>query len=668
MPDDESNTTNNNTDTDNSDESNDSNESNNSSTSSTLDSNVTYLVGADQGGDAQNVTDAVVNALTSAGHKAEALPIGPNKEQTRNEHDSNYCLIFCVNGGQAGATWASFAKDYQSGMAQTIVAYEGWIGNSHTTEEAAKTEELIIEWDAGGFYQSWMDEMIEGHTIITFIQEHSDCFAGFCVSDESAEDLGQKIASGSCGVGTSVAGANSGGTAQVKDTTFERCVRRICAATDSIFIVEGNAAVLFPYTDWMAFTLRQKINTIEANDIDPDTFTMEYTNDGFYNKVTIAWGGATLPERFAENAQGVMEKVDRATNYTLSNIYDNMVATNFNYAAWQKAKEIAADTADAIDSATQKVVDTVTDNTGVVGDVIDNVIDKAKTTQIISQDDDGGLLLSEQYDSLVEIYGELEKRVESAAPDYETAQYIVNALLIQYVRDFNNSCKCRALTNRKYIGGTFYAVQNPWTKESELFYLNGYTIRTQDDEPMYHDLDFKYGPEGAEEITDYQSISGGGGGTTSGASEDSSEDAIWAHAAKFCHQWSCPELRETESDTQDPQTAEDYVKEKEDSGVEKLCLSCYGMSAWLYYQFNNKTSIKCQVVGDSSHHVVMVDRGEGMVETRDEYQQLDEGFRWKSSQNTNVLLEAPGGSSSTSGGNTDSSNTNSGNSENTGDA
>lgn len=659
MPDDEN--TNSTDSTDNSDNSDNSNESNSSSTGSMLDSNITYLVGADKGGDAQAATDAVVNALTSAGHKAEALPIGPNKEQTRNEHDSNYCLIFCVNGGQAGATWSSFAKDYQSGMAKTIVAYQGWIGNPHTTSSAAQTEELIIEHDAGGFAQSWMDEMIEGHTIITFVQEYSDCFAGFCVSDESAEDLGQKIASGSCGVGTSVAGANSGGTAQVKDTTFERCVRRICAATDSIFIVEGNAAVLFPYTDWMAFTLRQKINTIEANDIDPDTFTMEYTNDGFYNKVTIAWGGATLPERFAENAQGVMEKVDRATNYTLSNIYDNMVATNFNYAAWQKAKEVAADAVDAIDNANQRISDSVNGNTGVVGEAIDNVIDKAKTTQIISQDDDGGLLLSEQYDSLVEIYGELEKRVESAAPDYETAQYIVNALLIQYVRDFNNSCKCRALTNRKYIGGTFYAVQNPWTKESELFYLNGYTIRTQDDEPMYHDLDFKYGPEGAEEITDYQALSGGGGATTQ-ASSSSSEDQIWADAAKC--KWA---QDQPDCSTNDPETAKKHYDEYTEKG-EEVHFDCYGMSAYLYYRFNNEANIPCRIVGDSSHKVVMLYKNNDWQETRDQYQNLDYNFRWRSNQNTALILDAPNSSGSTSGGNTDSSNTNSGNSESTGDA
>ena len=93
----------------------------------------------------------------------------------------------------------------------------------------------------------------------------------------------------------------------------------------------------------------------------------------------------------------------------------------------------------------------------------------------------------------------------------------------------------------------------------------------------------------------------------------------------------------------------------------KFCLTCYGMSSWLYYQFNYKTNIKCQVIGTSEHHVVMLDRGDGkgMVETRQEYRQLEEGYRWDG-QGTNVLLPPPGGNNQ-SGGNTNSSNSNGGN-------
>ena len=380
----------------------------------------------------------------------------------------------------------------------------------------------------------------------------------------------------------------------------------------------------------MAFTLRQKISAIKSNEIDPNVFTIEYGNDGFYNKVTIAWGGNTLPQRFAKDTNKLVKQV---SNYTMNDIYTNLVETNFNYDKWTKLQQ-----------------DIVKGRTG------QTVNKKNKTTQIVTEDNDGTLLLSEQYDAFVEKYGEMEKRIESAAPDYETAQYIVNALLIQYVRDYNHSCKCRAIGNRKYIGGTFYAVENPFTKQSELFYLNGYSLRMQKDEPLYYDLDFKYGPESAEELSDYQAFSGGASGSTQSTSTGSSDEAgIWSDAAKIHY------LRQDSRtcSAQDPKTAYDTLHPK--LGQSDCYADCYGMSAYLYYRFNNEANIPCQVVGDSGHHVVMLDRGNGFEETREEYRDLEQLFRWRTSQNTSVLLPAPNTAGSTSSGNTDSSNTNGGN-------
>ena len=127
--------------------------------------------------------------------------------------------------------------------------------------------------------------------------------------------------------------------------------------------------------------------------------------------------------------------------------------------------------------------------------------------------------MSEQYDSLVAIYGELEKKVTTNFPNEETAHFVMNALLIQYIRDFNNSCRARVINNQKFIGGTFYAVENPNTNDSELFYLNSYRMFKEKNQPLVSDMEFKYGPEGAEELLDYQSFSGGGsvsGGAGSG--------------------------------------------------------------------------------------------------------------------------------------------------------
>ena len=270
---------------------------------------------------------------------------------------------------------------------------------------------------------------------------------------------------------------SSSGGAQIKDKTFEQCIRRICSATDSVFLVENNVAVLFPYTDWLAFTLKEKISTIQAKEIDPDVFSIDYNTQGFYNKVTVAWGGAQLPERFPDNPLMHQAYVEQQTKQ---------------------------------EETTQ------------------TVNQKKRTTQTITADKDGTTLVSEQYDALVEKYGVLEKRVQTTAPDLETAQYLANALLIQYVRDFNNTCQCRAIGNRRYIGGTFYIVTNPFTKEQEMLYLNGYTVRTQKKEPIYFDLDFKYGPESAENLLDLSNYVGtgssSGGSSSSGIVGGETED------------------------------------------------------------------------------------------------------------------------------------------------
>ena len=599
------------------------------------------VVGIDTGTDDGGVTDgqyrdAVANGLKGCGNEVVTTQVGPNQETYMQGHGADMAVFLC--NGVAPATMWSFVNAIKAGsLPYTIFALEGWYGSDPNGTLASMENVRAVpfepEHDAGQFMDAssiaQMQADANGAKTIGEWADMNSQYFSLCYA-KTPEEMAQNICSGTCGGGgSSGSSVGSGGGAQIKDKTFEKCIRRICAATDSIFLVENNAAVLFPYTDWMALTLRQKINAIKSDEIDPAVFSIDYGNEGFYNKVSIAWGGGTLPERFPskeESRNQVIKDKKTNVNYTVEDILKNMSLTNFVY---DKKKQEAS---------------TTTTN-------------KDKTTQKVSVDPDGTTILSEQYDSLVEKYGELEKRVESAAPDLETAQYIVNALLIQYIRDFNSSCKCRAINVRKYIGGTFYAVENPSTKQSELFYLNGYTIRTQKDAPLYHDLEFKYGPEGAEEILDYQHLSGGAasGSATSGSTGD--EKSIWMDAAK------CKWAQDQEDcSTQDPATAKKHYDEYTKQGKE-VHFDCYGMSAYLYYRFNNEANIPCQVVGDSSHHVVMLDRGNGFESTKDDYRKynLDYLFKWRENQNTSVILAAPNSSSSSSGGNTNNQNSNSGN-------
>lgn len=426
------------------------------------------VVGIDTGTDDGGVTDgkyrdAVAEGLKSCGNEVVTTQVGPNQESYMQGQGADMAVFLC--NGVAPATMWSFVNAIKAGsVPYTIFALEGWYGSDPNGTLASMENVRAVpfepEHDAGQFMDSASTSQMQADangakTIGEWADMNSQYFS-LCYA-KTPEEMAQNICSGNCGGGgTSGSMVDSGGGAQIKDKTFEQCIRRICAATDSVFLVENNAAVLFPYVDWLAFTLREKIQTIKPIEIDPDVFMMEYQTQGTYNKVTIAWGGTSLPERFPDNE--LMHK---------------------KYVEAQKNKT-------------------------------ETTTKRQNTTRKMSTDSDGTNLLSEQYDSLVEKYGELEKRVETPVEDLETAQFLANALLIQYVRDFNNVCQCRSLANRKYIGGTFYVVTNPFTYEQEMFYLNGYTIRTQKNEPIYFDLDFRYGPESAEDLLDLQTLSPGG--------------------------------------------------------------------------------------------------------------------------------------------------------------
>ena len=647
MPDDNNTQQNNN--------SNNNTQQNNSSNNNTQGNNPNggsgkkYAVGMDtnQESDKKNL-DEFCQALEACGNTVQQTQIGPNQEsylpELAKQMGADTCIFLCA---VAPITVWSFTNAVKAGtLPHTIFGGEGWLHDPNDPEGALadlqhmRDYDLFDEWDSGQFCgdscraQLQADaQSVNAKTLGEWVDAHSE-YVSLCYGSTPTE-LAQNICNGNCQGGGSAPSnvVNSGGGAQIKDKTFEKCIKRICAATDSIFLVENNAAILFPYTDWMAFTLRQKINRIKSNEIDPNVFGIEYNNDNFYNKVSIAWGGDKLPERFPseqDNKEQLFK--DKIANYTAEDILKNMVLTQFQY---------------------KKNFNNITPTT--------TTQNKNRTTQTISSNSNGVSILSEQYDALVQKYGVIEKRVQSSAPDLETAQYIVNALLIQYVRDFNNTCRCRALNVRKYIGGSFYAVENPFNKSSEMYYLNSYTIRTQKDAPMYHDLEFKYGPEGAEELLDYQTLSGGGASGANGQSSigggSATEEQIWKDAAK------CKWAQDQEDcSTNDPATAKKHYDTYTKQGKE-VHFDCFGMSAYLYYRFNYEAKIPCQVVGDSGHKVVMLDRGNGFVSTQEEYRKynLDYLFKWRDNQNTTVLLRPPNNLGSTSGGNTNKKNTNSGN-------
>lgn len=586
----------------------DTNQSNQSSSASYSGGGKKIVLGAD-GGCSQSDCDAIKRGLEDCGNTVQFTCIGPNQEAYMRGKGADIGVFF-VNGVAPATIW-SFVTSIKSGQNPfTIFALPGWAPYHDPNEpegtlaslENARNYPFKNEWDADQFMSdSDTARMQSDGGGASTLGEYVDANSQYCALcwGASPEELAQNICSGSCGSGAGTGATNENAGVAIKDKTFEACIRRICAATDSIFIVENNAAILFPYTDWMAFTLREKINTIESTELDPDLYSFEYNNEGTYNKVTATWGNDTNTE-YGSTAGA--EAITKSLNQLPLQESNTKVTKN----------------------------------------------DKTTTTE--TNNADGSVTLSEQYDALVEIYGELEKKVELATPNRETAQYVINALLIQYVREFNNSSHIRTLSQRKYLGGTFYNVENPATKKGEVQYLHGYTIRTQKDEPLYIDSDFRYGPEGAEELLDFQAYGGSGGGQSSGSS--SSESQIWADAAKC--KWA---QDQPDCSTNDPATAKKHYDDYTAQGKE-VHFDCFGMSAYLYYRFNNETSTPAHVIGSTNHKVIELYKNNAWYKPIEEYRQLDTLFRYDdatSSPNSPVLLEAPnmnGSRNSGRGGNT----------------
>jgi hypothetical protein len=419
------------------------------------------ILGCDHNnGEDQAYQDGVEQVLTNAGYIVEKTPIGPNAFASYSYSDQAKGKqgVFLIAAGLTAivdAWYGNISFDYcVFGIRQHL--------NGIDSQADMSTKPISADRHGDCLPVEECNKLV-GHTY----DEINEITKNKCVSvtGGSPEEMGQNILAALGGQTGSAGGSvSTGGSAQIKDKTFEHCIRRICAATDSVFLVENNAAVLFPYVDWMAFTLRHKISQIKAKDMDPDLFEIDYNTDGFYNKVTVVWGG--------EEVEDVNPNKDKDKDKDKKNEQEEEKETIGNVTTLQKRMPT------------------------------------------------GGTQLSEQYDPLVNIYGELEKKVTTNFPNEETAHFVMNALLIQYIRDFNNSCRCRVINNQKIVGGTFYAVENPITNESELFYLNSYTMFKSKDQPLVTDIEFKYGPEGAEELLDYQSFGGGGGSTSGGASGD----------------------------------------------------------------------------------------------------------------------------------------------------
>lgn len=282
---------------------------------------MTYYVCSDKiNGKEQSYINAVISALKAKGKTAVDGGIGPNKEALRNSKGTGDTIVFIVGGGAAGCTLASFVKSVEgkTNYAHAIFGYAGWTSNPHVKEQAARTEKLVREHDCN-FFRSWMPSYYEGHTIYTFCEKYSQ-YVSVCCSDVSAEDLGQKIANGTCGKGGD--DSNEGGSA----STIKDAIKEVLAYWDAeaecyirdnkMYIhkikppAEGALQKFMDVdgaTNYFEVALRSGVNiqqdSVQITDYNPDTVNVLTVHSDVLDD--IVYRNEKLIERFGEKPQEV---------------------------------------------------------------------------------------------------------------------------------------------------------------------------------------------------------------------------------------------------------------------------------------------------------------------------------------------------------------------------
>ena len=227
----------------------------------------------------------VCQALQQAGYQATASGVGPNTHSTdAQSYDNTY--IVCIVGGACAGTFQDMASNYYQNY---LKQHSNKVGIAFLTTYSKSYSSGLM--NVSHLEKAWDDNFSGGdfNGIDNPVQFLQSAGIGYCEA-YTEEELPQKVVSMVSGQ-AAAGGTTTQASSQIKDKTFEDCIRRICAATDSVFIVQGNAAFMFPYTDWMSLTARDNLPTIDKNDMDINEFETKTNNQGFYNKIVVKYDG-----------------------------------------------------------------------------------------------------------------------------------------------------------------------------------------------------------------------------------------------------------------------------------------------------------------------------------------------------------------------------------------
>ena len=139
--------------------------------------------------------------------------------------------------------------------------------------------------------------------------------------------------------------------------------------------------------------------------------------------------------------------------------------------------------------------------------------------------------VTESYEDLVRVYGEVVKEYDDKKLDKTSAIYKAKAYLAAHVRDFEMSVKANLLHDADIDIGDIVTLENPMTmrdsyrqalekRDPEYFFVIGNSISWEGQGPILNSIELRYGAKSPEkkEVPE----AGAGSGVSSGSSSDSS--------------------------------------------------------------------------------------------------------------------------------------------------
>ena len=262
------------------------------------------------GCDSNGVNDSqclatVQQALEQAGYQVETLGIapGPFAEYSYSSKAQGKVGVYLM-----AASLVSFLDAAQANFDYNVFGIRGDV-SSWGTEEGFKTKG--VPKDHHGDCIMAECDTYAGKTY----PELNDIYKGKCVAvpGEDCEKLAQNIiaALGGQSMGGSTGQAMGGSAVLIPDKTFYGLIKQIMGAVDAVFIIANNMAYLLSFKDFYEYRNQfdKFIPIIETKDVLRDSLVKNWSTDGYYNAVEVAYADGiikyqndVLVKQYGENA------------------------------------------------------------------------------------------------------------------------------------------------------------------------------------------------------------------------------------------------------------------------------------------------------------------------------------------------------------------------------